>query len=203
MLADSVGGVMDQPSNHPRDQPPNNPHDRAFAALFRAEFPRVHAYLRRRTGNPETARDLAAETFRLAWEKIAAAQPSPAPPTPALPTPGWLFVTARNLLANAQRKANRQDRVRAAMVGEMIRDPLHGATPGPDALADHRSERVIAALDSLREPDREVLMAHYWDALTGAECAALFGCSVAAVWMRLSRARAAFRTAYITEEDPS
>jgi hypothetical protein len=48
---------------------PSGPRDDAFVDLFRAQYPRILAYLLRRLGEPETARDLAADVFRLAWER--------------------------------------------------------------------------------------------------------------------------------------
>ncbi|MDR1294921.1 MAG: sigma-70 family RNA polymerase sigma factor [Bifidobacteriaceae bacterium] len=181
----------------PTPSAPSPTRDAAFAGLFRAQYPRIQAYLHRRTGNPEEARDLAAEVFRLAWERST----GPNPPAPIPPTPGWLFVTARNVLANHLRKAATGERLRVAIVGEMARQPLRGAVPGPESPGHDPSDRVLAILATLPEPQAELLMAHYWDALSGAECAALLGCSIPAVWMRLSRARAAFRLAYTTVED--
>jgi RNA polymerase sigma-70 factor (ECF subfamily) len=58
------------------------------------------------------------------------------------------------------------------------------------------SEDVLQTLDRLAPHHREILSAHYWDGLSGAECAALFDCTPGAVWVRLHRARAAFRSAY-------
>ncbi|MDR2377964.1 MAG: RNA polymerase sigma factor [Bifidobacteriaceae bacterium] len=168
-----------------------SPRDRRFSELFQAHHPRVQAYLLRRTQDREQARDLAAEVFRLAWER-ALANGQPDPP--------WLFVTARNLLANARRASDRADRLRLTVAGELTRDPQPHSPGQGDGLADLR-ERVRVCLDALPEPQREVLMAHYWDDLSGAECAALLGCSTPAVWMRLSRARAAFQSRYSELED--
>jgi RNA polymerase sigma-70 factor (ECF subfamily) len=142
---------------------------------------------------PEAARDLAADVFRLAWERAVG-------PGGSMPSSGWLFVTARNVLANARRKSAREERGRAAIVGGVSRDPVPGATPGPDHYPADPHGRVTGALAALAEPHREVLMAHYWDGMTASECARLLGCSTPAAWTRLSRARAAFRHAYTTLE---
>lgn len=58
---------------------------------------------------------------------------------------------------------------------------------------DEARGRLLVALDRLPSEQRELLMAYYWDELKGADCAALAGCSVGAVWVRLHRARAALR----------
>jgi RNA polymerase sigma-70 factor (ECF subfamily) len=168
--------------------------DRAYAELFRAHHRRVEIYLRRRCGQGELARDLAAEVFRIAWERALEGR---------LPNAPWLFVTARNLLANAWRAEGRVAKLRHVLAVEATRDPnAQTARTAPADLADQH-ERVYQALDKLPEPQRELLTAHYWDGLSGAECAALIGCPPAAVWMRLTRARAAFKTIYAKLEDQS
>jgi RNA polymerase sigma-70 factor (ECF subfamily) len=158
--------------------------------LFQAEHPRIQAYLLRRCLDPELARDLAAEVFKLAWERGVEG---------SLPTPAWLFVTARNLLANAWRSGERARRAQAAVAAELSREPVAADPMGATDL----QVRVRDALASLPAPQSEILMARYWDGLSGAECAALIGCSTAAVWMRLGRARAAFKARYSTLEDQS
>ena len=50
----------------------------------------------------------------------------------------------------------------------------------------------------LREPDRAALVLHYWDGLKAAEMAAVLEVSVPAVWVRLHRARQAFRATFTT-----
>ena len=54
-------------------------------------------------------------------------------------------------------------------------------------------------LDALPEAAREVLMLPYWDGLPAAEAGRVLGCSAAAVWVRLHRARAAFAAAWQEE----
>jgi RNA polymerase sigma-70 factor (ECF subfamily) len=56
-------------------------------------------------------------------------------------------------------------------------------------------------LAQLPQAQAEILMAAYWDGLSGSECAALFDCSVPAVWMRLARARKAFARLYSNPKD--
>src|SRR6478609_7800663 len=70
----------------------------AFVEFYRREHPRVLAFLRRRVSDGELAYDLCAETFRIAWEREQAGQTL---------RPGWAFVTARNLLSNHRRSAER------------------------------------------------------------------------------------------------
>jgi RNA polymerase sigma-70 factor (ECF subfamily) len=158
-----------------------------FSALFQDQYARVAGYLLRRTGDPDTARDLAAEAFATAWRRLVAGTLDP-----ARLTPGWLFVAARNLLTNHARGRRRLAEVSAAIAQEARR----GRLPGQATAGAEGSDRTLDALDALPETHRQILLAHYWDGLDAKECAALIGCSPGAVWNRLSRARAAFKAAY-------
>jgi RNA polymerase sigma-70 factor (ECF subfamily) len=157
----------------------------AFSAMFARQHPRIVAFARRRTGNTQAAEDIAAEVFRIAWEQVEN----------GIPEPAWLFVTAKNVLSNHQR-AN----TRLAEACRRLRDERGLA--GPEADGGEPADRLLEALEQLPEPTRELLLAHYWDGLSGAECAALLGCSTGSVWVRLHRARAALRQ-LLTEKEES
>ena len=139
--------------------------DSTFVELFEKQYPRVVAYARRRLGSMPDAEDCAAEVFRLAWEQDS------------LPSVGWLFVTARNIVYAVNRSHQRLSELCSRMAVE------EGCGITPEDIG------VLEAMDSLSETDREILMAYYWDDLSGAQCAKLMGCSSAAVWVRLHRAR--------------
>ncbi|MDR0594954.1 MAG: sigma-70 family RNA polymerase sigma factor [Bifidobacteriaceae bacterium] len=198
-LATESTSQVEAPDERAGEDPPPG-RDRAFAELFRAHHQRVLAYLLRRAAEPETARDLTAEVFRLAWERALAGD---------LPGPPWLFVAARYLLANSNRAEASRRRAQGALVGELTRDPnwagaagSPAGSPPPGLLdADDLGERVRLTLGSLPDAQRELLTAYYWDSLSGAECAALLGCSAPAVWMRLTRARAAFKDLFTASEE--
>ncbi|MDR0285125.1 MAG: RNA polymerase sigma factor [Propionibacteriaceae bacterium] len=137
----------------------------SFVTLYEQQYPRIVAYARRRLGALADAEDCAEEVFRLAWEQ------------PTTPSVGWLFVTARNITYALHRADLRVADLAARLAAE-------SATTVPD-----EDQGVLAALDQLPEGERELLMAFYWDDLGGTACAALLGCSVGAVWVRLTRAR--------------
>ncbi|WP_206074555.1 RNA polymerase sigma factor [Antribacter gilvus] len=145
-----------------------------FVGLFEAEYPRVHAYLARRLPDRSAAEDLASEVFGIAWQRTMA---------DGVPSPAWLFVTARNLLANHRRKSARREEIEAA---------VPTGVPADDDTAD----RVLLVLESLRPDHREVLRLRYWDELSGHEAAQVLDCSEGAVWVRLHRARRAFSAAW-------
>jgi RNA polymerase sigma-70 factor (ECF subfamily) len=183
-------------SSEPQPLTPSVPvgaaYDEVFAEMFKAQYPRIWAYLRRRLTDQELANDITAEVFRLAWEQTQKGGP---------PDPPWLFVTARNLLSNAYRSEARAAQAGSAMATEMTRDPNRPPQSESQSNADDLQERVREALWALPGGQREILIAHYWDGFSGADCAALLGCSIPAAWMRLTRARAAFKTRFTELKD--
>ncbi|MFC9424854.1 RNA polymerase sigma factor [Streptomyces sp. NPDC056987] len=152
--------------------------DRAarFTALYVRDHPRVSAFVHRRSGDRAAAEELTAEVFRTAWERMTDGQEVSA---------GWLFVTARNLLNNHYRSMERLTELHRRIGHELDRTPASG----PD-------EAVLDALDRLPSHHREVLLLSYWDGLSAAEAGVVLGCAAPAVWVRLHRARKAFRDVY-------
>ena len=55
------------------------------------------------------------------------------------------------------------------------------------------------ALQALPDTAREVLVLTYWDGLPAAEAGRVLGCSTAAVWVRLHRARRLFADEWTKE----
>lgn len=90
--------------------------DRAFVALYERHYGEVLTYARRRT-DEASARDVAAETFTVAWRRQAEVERL------ALP---WLLRTAALVLKNQQRAGRRQQRASGRL------DPLCPGRP-PDA----------------------------------------------------------------------
>jgi RNA polymerase sigma-70 factor, ECF subfamily len=153
--------------------------DRAgrFSELYRAQYDAVLRYAWRRT-DPETARDVVAETFVVAWRRLDAV---PADEHEARP---WLYGVARRVLANAERSQRRAQRV-TAKLGQQPQDAHE-----PDmAVAVTERARLARALASLGEADQEALRLVGWEELDLAEAALAMGCSRSAMAVRLHRAR--------------
>jgi RNA polymerase sigma factor (sigma-70 family) len=146
----------------------------AFIAIHKDSYPRVYRFVRRRVESAEMAEELAADVFRVVWQKWADEPRSDL---------AWLLTIARNLVGNAYRSRDRQqalqEKLRAATVVRF------GDESGNVAVQD--------ALAGLREKDREILQLAYWDELSSAEIAGVLQCSESAAKVRLHRARAAFR----------
>jgi RNA polymerase sigma-70 factor (ECF subfamily) len=140
-------------------------------AWFRAYADRVLAYLQHRT-DPQTAQDLLQEVFVIAFRKA-----------PELPSPplGWLFGTARRLLANRHRGRRRQDELIARLIEDAGAEPDHDSSELKRAFAE--------TLATLSAADREVLTLTGWYELTPSEAAQALGCSASAYAVRVHRAR--------------
>src|SRR3954468_21645455 len=78
----------------------------AFGTFYRRHVGAVLAFHRRRTGDPELALDLAAETFARALEGVGSFEPGRGPAR------AWLFAIARNLLADSYRRGRVADEAR-------------------------------------------------------------------------------------------
>jgi RNA polymerase sigma-70 factor (ECF subfamily) len=148
-----------------------------FAELYRDHARDVLAYAVRRTASAEDAADVVAETFLVAWRRTADVPSGDAARL-------WLYGVARRTLANQRRGERRRTRLAARMRAELPA-VLAAARPATTA-ADNE---VLAAIATLRESDREVLLLSSWEQLSPAEVAGVLAISPLAVRSRLHRAR--------------
>jgi RNA polymerase sigma factor (sigma-70 family) len=149
----------------------------AFDAFYRANYERVLTFAIRRVADLETAKEVTAECFVVAWRKYDENEPF---------SVAWLYLTARNLIGNAYQRRDRERRLMEALEVRASR-----------AQEEHDLSDVRHALMTLTELDREALLLTYWERLSAAEAAVVMGCSEQAAWKRISRARTAVRTALI------
>jgi RNA polymerase sigma-70 factor (ECF subfamily) len=142
------------------------------AALYERHAPAIRAYAARRV-EAAAVDDIVAETFAIAWRRLADVPVG----TAELP---WLLAVARRVRANALRGERR----RAALVDRLEREP--GPAPaisGRDGLGLHE------ALACLPERDQELLMLVCWEGLDHSAAASVLGTTRANVAVRLHRAR--------------
>jgi RNA polymerase sigma-70 factor, ECF subfamily len=168
-----------------------------FTALYRAHYDAILAYATRRT-DPASARDVAAETFLVAWRRLASV---PAEPDATAP---WLYGVARRVLSNAERSRGRADRVAAKLLTERDGGGVAVVVTDPAEEVAERA-RILQALGRLSEVDQETLRLVCWEDLDLSGAAAAMGCSTALVAVRLHRARArmarALRAAEQADDD--
>jgi RNA polymerase sigma-70 factor (ECF subfamily) len=115
--------------------------------MYRAHADAVETYARRRS-DAQTADEVVADVFLVAWRRLAEVPEDPLP---------WLLGVARRALANRRRTVARQQalhgRVRSA-----VPDPLPASPAGTDI-----DDAVLGALRGLDERDREVLLLVAWE----------------------------------------
>ena len=148
-----------------------------FIALHAEHFTRVYHYIAYRINDQARAEELAADVFRIVWEKRLDEPPGI----------GWLIATARNVLGNEYKGRRRREQLIERLTEE-VRTRDAGAGDGQRAA-------VADVLTRLNDRDREVLMLSYWDGLSTAELAQSLECSPSAAAVRLHRARKAFAKA--------
>ncbi len=141
-----------------------------FDDVYHRYYNHVLRFAERRV-DAETARDVAAECFAIAWRKFDPAEP------PELP---WLYQVARNVLGNAYRR-----RARDLKLLDALRHAQAGEATAPDG--------IRSAMELLGVREREALELTYWEGLGAADVAKVLGCSEQAAWKLISRGRQRLR----------
>jgi RNA polymerase sigma-70 factor, ECF subfamily len=159
-----------------------------FPTLYQWTRPRIVAYVLRRTSSPEDAADVVAETYEIAWRRVGDV---PAGQAGLL----WLYVTARHVLANHQRRLRRRHEL-SSRLADQLRTVPHRLEA-----SDEYHHLMQNCLQDLAPDDREVLMLAGWEGLSATEIGQVLGCSPTAARIRLHRARARLKTA-MTEHGP-
>lgn len=152
-----------------------------FSRLYADHGREVLAYALRRAAGAEDAGDIVAETFLVAWRRIAEI---PAGEDARL----WLYGTARRVLANQRRGELRRGRL-----GERLREAVARELPGASVSEPDEDGVVLRALSGLGAADRELLMLVGWEELTPTQVARVLEISPLAVRSRLHRARRRLR----------
>lgn len=160
--------------------------DEDFAILFRTRFGSISRFIRTKVDDAALAEDLAIEAFTLAWEKHRAGTTI---------TVRWLLTTARNLVGNEYQRRDRMQQLLGRVAMEELTNVTHGA--------DEENEELRLAMSRLRSLDALALRLTYWDGFSAAEVAQFLDCTTAAVWMRLTRARAALRGLLEPRDEPA
>ncbi|MEW9556540.1 RNA polymerase sigma factor [Nonomuraea sp. NPDC050783] len=146
-----------------------------FEAVYRRTYEQILGYAVRRCSSPEDAADVVAETYVIAWQRIAALPDGEAGKL-------WLYGVARRVLANHRRSEQRRLTRHTELTDEI--EHLYTAP-------SHHSGQygVDEAMDMLADSDRELLALALWEGLDPGEIAIVLDCSRNAARIRLHRAR--------------
>jgi RNA polymerase sigma-70 factor (ECF subfamily) len=163
--------------------------DAALSALIHRWQSKIISYLTRLVTDPETARDLAQETFVRVYRHRQRYDAQQSFST-------WLFSIATNLSRNHHRW--RQRHPEAPLEPEQMQQiegaprPLH-----PDQILAQKeiATAVQAGVTKLPEDQRTALILSYYEGLPQKEIAEIMQCSVKGVELKIYRARQTLREA--------
>jgi len=145
-----------------------------FSALYKKYSPDVFRFSLYLSGDRGEAEDITSETFVRAWT-------SPEPIEMAT-VKGYLFTIARNLFLQGLRKKFRH----VALDDELLDSQ---ANPYTRAMQKERLDSVMTLLNTLPEASRSALLMRAVDGMAYEEIARVLGISLAAVKVKIHRAR--------------
>ena len=160
----------------------------AFGVFYRRHVDAVLAFFRVRTGDPELAADLMAETF------AAALLAAPRFKRRREPAVAWLFTIGRRKLIDSWRRGKVEDAARRKLGLEPI-ELDDGGLARIDALVDEERDPLplIELMNQLPPDQREALRMRVLDEREYAEIASELSCSEAVIRQRVSRATRTLR----------
>ena len=160
-----------------------------FFELFDRHFQPLHRFLLAR-GMGDGAADLAAETFVVAFRRRASFEPRRADARP------WLFGIALNLARNEARSERRRLQALPRLV-----EPAHASEADVVERLDRQAMPLRAALNSLSDDERDVLLLYAGEDLSYEEIAEALQIAVGTVRSRLHRARMKVRARLEAHEE--
>jgi RNA polymerase sigma-70 factor, ECF subfamily len=142
----------------------------ALAAIYDSYHDALYAYIYRRVGDVETARDLTGDLFRRLLEALFRGH------GPDQHLQAWLYRTAHNLVVDFYRR--QQHRQHLPLQEEVLAAPEN---PAADAELALEAARVRQALQQLTAEQQEVLALKYLQGLNNEEVACIMGKPVGAI----------------------
>jgi len=152
-----------------------------FAAMYSRYYQRIFAYSVRRVGLTD-ADEITSQVFLQAWrhwQDDSAARGL-----------AWLYKTAQFTILNY----NRGQRRRRALQHDLEQTADDVGLDTVDLVED--KAKAAAALSSLSQSEREILLLSAWDGLSNRQLSQVLDCSEAASYVRLHRARRKLQQAF-------
>lgn len=151
----------------------------AFRDLYRALYPAVTGFIRRRVRSTADAEDLTSQVFFRLLESLDRVDAD-------RPVFAYVLSIARNLVADAAR--------RPVVLPEVDGEPVSASTPLDALISVEAAVAVRAAVSRLPDAAQELLFLRYGEGLRYAEIAQVVGTTEQAVRQRVSRAVRELRT---------
>lgn len=159
--------------------------EQEFEALFEAHWRQVYQVMHRLTGNPDTAEDLALETFLRLWKH---------PPRTDQNIGGWLYRVAVNLGYNALRAGKRRQQYENS-AGHAVLESQSAPDPASEVERNETNRQVRAVLRQLPAQDAKLLVLRY-SGLSYKEIASALKIPVSSIGKMLNRAEKKFENLY-------
>lgn len=185
--------MADRPSDEILAQKAKEGDIAAFEELFDRHKRHILNFVYRMLGNMETAEEVTQETFLKAYNNLDIFDPNKKFTT-------WIYTIARNLSKNALRdkKYFRDISLEQIVFSEndviRLKDVIADPNMGPDEIAEDEelSDEAQKVLDSLPPDYREIIALCGIQNLTHEQAAAIIGCSIANISIKLKEAKSLF-----------
>lgn len=151
----------------------------AFETLYERYADRLYRYALARTRSSEVAEDIAGDTLTAVIEQLTTFDPRRGS------FAAWLFTIANRRVIDHYRQ---QQHLRKALDRQQ-HEPQHAPDTLDTIVSQDEAARLYAALETLPEAERELVLLRYSAGLNSREIAEVLGIAGGAVRMRLSRAR--------------
>jgi RNA polymerase sigma-70 factor (ECF subfamily) len=139
----------------------------------------VYTYFRFHVPQPDVAEDLTAETFLKVIRAADRFDPEKGSPK------GWILTVARHVLGDWRRRTRLRQYVPLGALNDLV---FEAPSPEERLLREEEVGRLLDAVATLGEADRELIGLRYGSGLDTAEMAAMLGLTEGNVRTRLWRA---------------
>ncbi len=137
-----------------------------FAQVYDDYYKRIYNYMRYRLGKRELAEELTSQVFERSFRKLKSYNPEKAS------FAAWIFAIAHNTVTDFYRARRRKYWVSLEAIWDKV-----SPEPGPEEVAVKKEERekILKALSSLEEREREIIAMKFAGGLKNTTIAELMG----------------------------
>jgi RNA polymerase sigma-70 factor, ECF subfamily len=161
--------------------------------IYREHAAAVSVWVRRLLGPRGDVEDVLHEVFLVAQRRLPGFRGEAKIST-------WLYAITVRVVQSHRRKGSRFRWLRWLGMGGAVADQPPAPTPLQALESRQALELTYQLLDQLPETERIALVLFELEGLSGEEIAAITGDAVGTIWVRLHRARARFRKAFVAWE---